>query len=34
MDATVKSAFEDVLRHFDTFDAKWESNFTVAETAS
>lgn len=33
MDPTVKSAFEEVLRRFNAFDAKWESKFADTESA-
>jgi hypothetical protein len=34
MDPTVKSAFEEVLKHFDAFDAKWEAKFTGSESVN
>jgi len=34
MDPSVKSSFEEVLRRFDSFDAKWEAKFAAAEAVS
>ena len=33
MDPAVKSAFEEIIRRFDSFDAKWEARFADAESA-
>ncbi|XP_021317789.1 uncharacterized protein LOC110435983 [Sorghum bicolor] len=33
MDPAVKSAFEELIRRFDSFDAKWEARFADAESA-
>jgi hypothetical protein len=30
----MKSAFEEVLRRFDSFDAKWEAKFAGSETTN
>jgi len=32
MDPAVKTAFEELIRRFDSFDAKWEAKFADAET--
>ena len=34
IDPTVKSAFEEVLKRFDSFDAKWEAKFAGAEAST
>jgi hypothetical protein len=34
MDLSVKSSFEEVLRRFNSFDAKWEAKFATAEAVS
>jgi hypothetical protein len=33
MDPAIKSAFEELIRRFDSFDAKWEARFTDVESA-
>ena len=33
MDPIVKTTFEEVLRRFDSFDAKWEAKFAESEAS-